>query len=122
MKWILLLLLASCALFKTDPDLPKKIRELNLAGKWENEFGHFKVYCQGSFEYHEPVRWDNRVPKHSEKGGYIKWIKGYKFKTGPVFGETHDINRAPYQNEKGEWWVDLNDKSWKRVEDFKCES
>jgi hypothetical protein len=122
MNWIVLLLLSSCALFKQDPDLSKKIREMNLAGKWQSEFGYFKVHCQGAFEYQEPVRWDNRVPKHSETDGQIKWIKGYKFKTGLVFGETHDINRAPYQKDNSEWWIDLNDKSWKRIQSFNCES
>lgn len=122
MKYLLLIILSSCAVFKQDPTVPAKIKEQKLAGRWENSQGQFTIWCEGQFEYHEPQKWDNMRPKHSEKGGYIKKIDGYSFKTGPIFGETHDINRLPYLNEKGRLMMDMNGKAWNNVESFNCEA
>lgn len=113
MKILLLLLISSCALFKQETNVPEKIKELQIAGKWKNQRGHFEITCTGGFEYKEPQTWDNMVPKASETGGYIRWIRGYQFKTGPIFGETHNLNRVPYEKE-GKWFIDMNNQTWER--------
>lgn len=113
MKLLMLLYLSSCALYKQEASVPERIKELQIAGKWKNEKGHFIIGCKGEFEYKEPVAWDNRTPKHSEVDGTIRWIRGYQFKTGPIFGETHDINRTPYEK-NGKWLVDMNNQTWER--------
>lgn len=121
MKFLFFFLLGSCALFKMDENVPRVIKENKLAGKWASDYGHFSIWCKGSFEYHEPLTWNNMDPKNSEKGGHIMKFDRYSFKTGPFLGEEHDINRMPYQNEKGEWMMDMDGKQWKQVEGYRCE-
>lgn len=120
MKYFLLILLTSCAVFKQDPFVPSQIKELKIAGRWNNSNGKFTIWCQGQFEYYEPMKWDNMKPKNSEKGGYIKKFNGYSFVTGPVLGEDHSINRLPYKTEQGQLKMDMDGKVWDSVEVFDC--
>lgn len=121
MKYFLLLLVVSCAVFKKDPTVPEKIKEYKIAGRWENSQGDFTIWCGGEFEYREPQTWDNMAPKHSEKGGFIKKFKGYSFVTGPFWGETHEINRLPYLNDKKHLKMDMNGHQWFNSKQFDCE-
>ena len=121
MKFLFLILLGSCALFKIDANVPQRIKEQKLAGRWANQYGKFSIWCEGQFEYYEPMKWDNMGAKNSEKGGHIKKFDNYNFRTGPFFGEKHEINRMPYKNEKGEIWMDMDGKSWQQIEAYACD-
>lgn len=121
MNYLFLILLGGCALFKMDALVPQRIRENQLAGRWSNQYGKFAIWCEGQFEYYEPMKWDNMGAKNSEKGGYIKKFHSqYQFKTGPFLGETHEINRMPYKNDKGHVAMDMDGKTWYQDEKFDC--
>ena len=93
------------------------IRNWNLAGKWVNDVGHFRIYCTAAFEYYEANTFENFGMGSSEKGGYIRKLKKDQLITGPIIRRTYKINKLPNIFEE-KWTMVLNDKEWRREPSF----
>jgi hypothetical protein len=117
LKFFFFVFLFSCSSFKQDPQMLYDIRDWNLAGKWVNEAGHFRISCVANFEYYEANTFDNFGMGSSEKGGWIRTLKKNKIITGPVFRITYKINKLPAHTPEG-WVMTLNEMEWKREADF----
>ena len=117
MKFLLFFFLVSCSSFKQDPQMLIDIRNWNLAGKWVNDVGHFRIYCNAVFEYYEANTFENFGMGSSEKGGWIRNLKKDKIVTGPIIRRTYKIKKLPdIADEK--WTMILNDMEWRRESNF----
>ena len=117
MKILLLLLLASCSSLKQDPQMLKDIRDWNLAGKWINDTGHFRISCVANFEFYEANTFENFGMGSSEKGGWIRKLEKKKLTSGPLIGRSYKIDRMPMLVKK-EWVMSLNGQEYTREAGF----